>query len=134
MILSNQLIISDDQAITNTASSDNVLDFGVTGTPAGATVALSEDLGIGNEIDLFVGVTETFNRLTTLTVAIETGDTEALGTTLVEQTVALSKLKAGYRFSIDGIPRGSVSRYLGISYTVTGSWATTGKITAGVKA
>ena len=134
MILSNQLIMSDDQAITATVLSTNVIDFGDNGTPAGATVPLSSDLGIGNEIDLFIGVTETFNNLTSLTVALETGGSDVLGVKLVEQTATLAQLKAGYRFNIDGVARGSIGRYLGLSFTVTGAAPTTGKITAGVKA
>ena len=95
MIFSVQQLFSDAQAITATAVSSNVIDTGVRGTPYGAAAALVGDLGPGHKIPVLVQVTEDFNNLTSLKIAIETGSTASLGTEVVSQTIALADLVAG---------------------------------------
>ncbi len=132
MILSQQQIFSDAQAITATAVSTNVIDLGVRGTPFGGAAALTGDKGKGNEIPLLVQVVEGFNNLTSLKVSVETGATTALGTELLSQTVLLADLVSGWQFNECDVPKGAVGRYLGLRYTVVGTAPTTGTITAGI--
>ena len=64
MILSAQQLFSDDQAITATAVSTNVIDLGVAGTPYGAVAALNQDVGKGAGVPVLIQVTEDFDNLT----------------------------------------------------------------------
>jgi hypothetical protein len=132
MILSAQQLFSDDQAITATADSTNVIDLGVPGTPYGGVAALTQDVGKGAKIPILIQVTEAFNTLTSLTISISTGATTALGTSVISKVVPLADLVVGYQFPIEVLPNEITERYLGIEYTVTGTAPTTGKITAGV--
>lgn len=133
MIFSAQQLFSDDQAVTATARSTNVIDLGVPGTPYGAAAALNQDVGKGAEVPLLVQVTENFNNATSVAIAVETGATDTLGTVILSQTIALADLKAGKQMSLQVLPRDIKERYLGIRYTVNGATApTTGKFTAGI--
>ena len=132
MILSAQQLFSDDQAITVSADSTNVIDLGAPGTPYGAAAALNRDIGKGAKIPLLVQVTSNFNTLTSLTINLSTGAATTLGTTIASQTIALAGLVAGKQFNLDYLPNGIVERYLGIEYVVTGTAATLGTITAGI--
>lgn len=132
MILSAQQIFSDQQAITGSADSTNVIDTGVRGTPYGAVAPLNGDIGKGNKICLLVQVTEQFNNLTSLEIKISTGTTTALGTTIASEVVLIADLVEGKQLNIDVLPNGITERYLGIEYVVTGTSPTLGKITAGI--
>ncbi len=132
MIFSAQLIFSDDQAIIATAISTNVIDLGVAGTPFDAVAALNQDVGKGNKIPILIQVTESFNTLTSLTIAIETGATTSLGTVVISKSVLLADLVAGYQFPVDVLPNEIDERYLGVRYTVVGTDPTEGIITAGI--
>ena len=132
MIFSLQQLFSDDQAITASADSTNVIDLGAPGTPYGAAAALNQDVGKGAKIPILVQVTEAFNNLTSLEVIISTGATTALGTSVISQTILLADLVVGKQISIDVLPNDITERYLGIEYVVTGTAPTTGKVTAGI--
>lgn len=132
MILSSQLIFSDDQAITVTAISTNVIDLGVAGTPYGGKAALHQDIGKGTKIPILIQVTETFATLTSLTIAIETGAAATLATVVISKSILAAALVQGYQFVINVLPNEIDKRYLGIRYTVVGSDASAGKITAGI--
>jgi len=134
MIYDNSLLLSDAQAITATAASTNVIDLGATGTPFGGS-AMTRDIGIGEEcVYLSVRVTETFNNLTSLTVAVQTSPDNSTWTTIQSgATVALASLVAGFQFDTPyEFPEGTKARYVRLNYTVAGTAPTTGKITAGV--
>jgi len=122
MIIDSTNLFSDQQAITGTAVSTNVIDLGV-----------ARQIGAGTAIPLLVQVNEDFGDLTSLTVAIQTDSGESFGAAknLTEQTIALADLVAGKQFDFKVIPTG-IDRYIRINYTVTGTDPTTGKITAGV--
>lgn len=126
MIFDNTNIFSDDQAITATAASTNVIDLG----------ASRGDIGKGIPIPILVQVTTAFATLTSLTVAIQTDSVENFASpkTLTEQTIALASLTAGAKFGFNILPLGTDERYLRVYYTVTGSNATAGNITAGIVA
>lgn len=132
MIFSAQQLFSDDQAITASADSTNVIDLGVRATPFGAVAALTGDIGKGTMIPLLAQVTEAFNTLTTLEIKVSTGATTALGTTILSQTIALADLLVGKQLSFCVLPKDITERYLGIEYVVVGTAPTVGKITAGI--
>jgi len=132
MIFSAQQLFSDDQAITASADSTNVIDLGVAGTPFDAAAALHQDIGKGAKIPILVQVTEAFDNLTSLEIKISTGATTALGTTILSQTILLADLVVGKQTSFDVLPNDITERYLGIEYVVTGTAPTVGKVTAGI--
>lgn len=134
MILDATTLLSDDQAITATARSTNVIDLGAPGTPYGAAAAINQDIGKGTKIPLLVQVTQTFATLTSLAITVETSANADLSssTVLSSTTVAAAALVAGYQLPIDVVPNRVTGRYFGVRYTVSGSDATAGKITAGI--
>jgi len=132
MILSAQQIFSDEQAITASADSTNVIDLGVAGTPYGAAAALNNGKGKGNKVPILIQVTEGFDNLTSLEIKISTGATTALGTTVISKVVLLADLLVGYQFPVEVLPNEINERYLGIEYVVVGTAPTTGRITAGI--
>lgn len=125
MILDLQTMFSDDQAITATAISENVIDLGAAG----------RDIGNGVPIPLLVQVTEVFNTLTSLTITVETSAAAALTSSnvLFTEVIPLADLVVGGKALIETMikDRGDMLRYLGVRYTVTGTDPTTGQITAG---
>jgi hypothetical protein len=135
MIFSAQQLFSDDQAVTVTANSTNVIDLGAPSTPYGAAAALNQDIGKGAKISLLVQVTEAFTTsagMTALTIALETGATTALNTIITSQTIPIADLIAGKQINLDFLPNGIVERYLGLSYTPVTGDADGGAITAGI--
>lgn len=135
MIFSLQQLFSDDQAITATANSTNVIDLGAPGTPYGAAAALNQDIGKGAKIPLLAQVTEDFTTsagATALIIQLETGSTTALNTAIAAQTILIADLIAGKQINLDYLPNGIIEQYLGFSYTpVTGDFDG-GAITAGI--
>ncbi|WP_461521164.1 Bbp16 family capsid cement protein [Porticoccus sp.] len=131
MILSAEQLFSDDQAVTATARSTNVIDIGVPGTPFGGN-QLNGDIGKGAGIPILIQVTEAFNNATSVDIAIETGATDSLGTVVINKTVLLADLVQGYQFPVQVLPNEIDEQFLGVRYTVTGTAPTTGKITAGI--
>jgi hypothetical protein len=132
MIFSAQQLFSDDQVITASVDSTNVIDLGVAGTPFGAAAALNRDIGKGAKIPFLAQVTEAFDNLTTLEIKISTGATTALGTTIISETIALADLVVGKQMVLEVLPNEITERYLGIEYVVVGTAPTVGKITAGI--
>lgn len=135
MIFSKNQLFSDDQAITATALSTNVIDLGAKGTPHGAAAALNGDVGIGNPIPIDIRVTEDFATLTSLTVTVEVSANSDMSSSTVlfsSGAIAAAALVEGYRVKCTVVPEGANKRYLGIRYTVGGSNATAGKIHAGI--
>lgn len=135
MILSSQLIFSDDQAITVTADSTNVVDLGVPGTPYGGKAALHQDVGKGTKVPILAQVTESFTSASSgvMTISVSIGATTALGTKIVSVgPIAKADLVAGYQIPIDVLPNQLTERYLGMEYVVGTDPMTAGKITAGI--
>lgn len=129
MIFDNTLLFSDNQAVTATAPSTNVVDLGA--APNG------RDIGPGTPIPLAVIVTEDFAGLTSLTISIQVDDNAAFSSPkTVYTTVAypLTDLVVGKRFLLpEYVPTGTNERYMRLNYTVAGT-GTAGTITAGVVA
>jgi hypothetical protein len=136
MIMDRTLLFSDKQAITATAASTNIVDLGATGTVYGAASPVARDIGPGTDIPLFVGVVESFNNLTSLSVAIQTDDNVGFSTPTTIWTgpaYVLADLAAGKKYLLpDRLPIGVNERYVRLNYTVVGTAPTTGRITAGV--
>lgn len=133
MILSAQQLFSDDQAITATAVSTNVIDLGIPGTPFGGN-QLKQDIGKGTPIPLLIQVTEDFNTLTSVTVTAEVSAAAAMTSprVLLSETILLADLKAGKQTHVQVVPKDADLRYMAIRYTVTGTAPTTGKFTSGI--
>lgn len=136
MIMDRTGLFSERQAITATAASTNLVDLGATGTPYGATSPIVRDVGKGNQVPLFCGVTETFNNLTSLAISIETDDNAAFASAVTVWTspaYTLAQLATGAKYLLpDYLPVGVNERYMRLKYTVVGTAPTTGRITAGV--
>jgi len=134
MILSAQQLFSDDQAITATAISENVIDQGAPSTSYGAVAALNDDVGKGCPIPVLIQVTADFNTLTSLTVTLETSAAAGLTSPVVlaTESIALADLVAGKQTFLQFVPNGDTLRYLGVRYTVVGTDPTLGNITAGI--
>ena len=137
MIISMQDLFSDDQVITGNAASTNYLDMLAMGTPPATGVlnpqTIYKDLGRGRPIPLLVQVTENFATCTSVSVAVQMDDNTSFSsptTVMTSNAVAVASLLAGYRWTPMFIPEGVNERYVRLYYTVAGSNATTGKITA----
>lgn len=123
MFLDQHSLLSQQQTITGDAVSTNVLDFNSNG-----------DAGKGTPVKMLIQVAEDFDNLTSLNVKVESDDNESFSSpATLAQTgeVTLSELKQGYVFNIHTLPRGT-QRYVRLSYDVTGTAPTTGKVTAGL--
>lgn len=123
MILDKQMILSDGQAVTATAVSENSIDFG----------AASLDPGQGNPIYLEVWLDTAFDTSAdTLTITLQEGATVgALADTLtiMEATATSSLLAANVGLLVKlSLPEGTL-RHIGLNYTVS-SGLTSGKLNA----
>lgn len=136
MIMDRTGLFSEKQAITATAASTNLIDLGQPGTVYGAGSPLIRDIGPGTDIPLFVGVVQSFNNLTSLTISIQTDDNSGFSTPTTVWTspaYTLAQLATGAKYLLpDSIPVGVNERYLRLYYTVAGTAPTLGQITAGV--
>lgn len=134
MIFSNELMFSDDQAITTTAASTNVIDLGAAQALLGNSTAQAQDIGRGVPIPISIQVTESFAGGTNLQVQVQTDSTAAFSsatTVLESETVATASLVAGYQFHIIHLPPGLSEQFVRLNYTVSGTH-TAGKVTAGI--
>lgn len=122
MLLDTQNLFSDNQAITTgTIYSTNVIRFGE---------------GDVSNVPIIIQVVDAFEKLTSLTVKIQTSATPDFteSADLVESKLLLADLVEGARFPISYLPTGNKG-YMRIAYVAAGEAAeTNGKITAGVVA
>jgi len=135
MILDNTLLFSDAQAITASAASTNQIDLGAGTIIFGETAVIPRDIGRGLKIPLLVQVVETFNTLTSLTIAFQTDDNSGFSSAITRwssQAILLANLVAGNTWNVDVVLPGANERYLRLNYTVAGTNPTLGKITAGI--
>ena len=127
MLYDKENLFSENQAITADAASTNVINI---------AAGKLKEVAFGTPIPLRIQVTEAFATLTSLNIKVQTA-TDAAFTTPVTlaQTgeIAAADLVAGYVAPINFIPKGNLG-YMRLYYDVTGSNATTGKITAGIVA
>lgn len=132
MILSNENLFSDGQAVTAAAAATNVIDLGERGTPYGAKTALPGDIGKGNPVQFLVQLSDDFDG-DDLQVEVLTGTASGAVTTVAATLKAtLAKIKeAGFRFPVIYLPNGISDRYLTLKYTPGGT-PTKGTVTAGI--
>lgn len=135
MLLDENTLFSDDQAITASAASTNYMDLQAGSTPPAAPAALVQKIGGGNDIPLLIQVTEAFATLTSLTVTIQVDDNTSFSsatTVASSHAVPAASLVAGYQFPLVTLPNTVNERYVRLYYTVGGSNATAGTITASI--
>ena len=126
MILDKQNLMSDDQALTASVASTNVIDLG---DDTSKVKALNEK----GDLEVFAQVTTAFSGGTSVKATLQSDDDEAFGspTTLIETAaIAVADLVAGYGFRFKGLPEIN-ERYLRMYFTVVGT-PTAGKVTAGL--
>lgn len=134
MLFDKQSMFSDQQAITASAASTNIIDLGAPETPKHAAAAITQDIGKGRPIPLWVQVTEDFDALTSLQITLQMDTVEAFSsptTVITTPAILLASLVAGYKTRIDWVPEGVVERFIRLNYAVNGTNPTVGKITAG---
>lgn len=121
MILDEQGLFSNKQAVTESCVSENVLDMG------------KREVSFGTPVGLFIQIAETFNNLTSLSIKVQTSMEEDFSSSvdLVEQKMLLEELTKGAVFSIKFLPKGNLG-FLRLVYTVDGTNPTQGAIIAGV--
>lgn len=120
MILDNNLILSDGQAVTATAASTNVIDTGPN----------SADWGKGQEMVVTAQVDTDFATCDSLKVTLQdSADNSSFATLLDGIVVAVASLVAGKKLLQVTIPP-THRRYLRLNYTIAGSNATAGKVNA----
>lgn len=128
-------MFSDAQAVTATAASTNYLNLGSPNTPPNAPAALKRDIGGGNNQPVQIEVVEAFATLTSLTVSIEVDDNPSFSspkTVATTGAIAVANLTLGAILPISMVPLGANEQYMRVKYTVAGSSATAGKVTAGL--
>lgn len=123
MIMDGTTVFSDQQAITASAVSTNVLYIG------------KREISFGNELNMSVRVGATFATCTSLQVVVQTSVDEAFTTPVAlatSQVVPVASLVKGFVFpDLRVVPKGNLG-YLRLSYVVAGSNATAGTINAAI--
>lgn len=124
MITDALLLLSVAQAVTASAVSTNTVDLGV-----------ARDIGAGEPLYVSFHVTTNFATLTSLTPnLIISANADLSSATVIASgpAIPVASLVAGYKtyMRIPPIADSIGKRYFGASYTVTGSNATAGAISA----
>lgn len=113
-----------DQAVTASAASTDYIDL-----------KAAREMGAGEPIHVFVRVTEDFATLTSLTVGIQTDDNTSFSSAATKASsgaIAAAALLAGTYIPMPALPPGTNERYMRLYFTVAGTNASAGKITAGL--
>lgn len=143
MYVDTQLELSNSQAVTSTAISENVIDtltFGSAAATLGTytTVNTTQDLGQSNEplflvVQTAVQATDTSSDAT-LTITLESDDNVGLSSPTVHYSsgaIAFANFAtAGTRLVTVALPHGNYERYVGIRYTVANGPLTAGQFDA----
>lgn len=127
MIFDKENLFSEDQAVTTTAASTNVIDLGADDS----AVQTNNEKGM---IEILVQVTTAFAGGTSLQVTLQTDTDVAFGSAASLQAtaaIATASLTAGYQFAIIRLPRSAVERYIRLYYTVVGTMSA-GAVFAGL--
>lgn len=126
MIFDKQALFSEDQALTVSAASSNVIDLG---DDSARVQALNEK----GDLEVMIQVTTAFAGGTSLKATLQSDDDEAFGsptTVLDSAAVVTASLVQGYQFPFGELPRIS-ERYLRVAYTIVGTMSA-GKVFAGL--
>lgn len=120
MIVDNQLVLSDAQAITGDAVSTNVIDLG------------AARRGSGNPLDVLIFINETFTDLTSLTITVQSCAVEGFGSGVAEHqtfVIPVADLTVGKMYNLGQLVN-NLLQYVRLDYDVTGTDPTAGEITA----
>jgi hypothetical protein len=137
MIMDRQNTFSNDQAITATAISTNVIDLGPLGGLPSAN--LIRDIGAGEPLYLHILVTtalDSAGEAATTTVTLESDSTANLATSATVHwtsgSIAESVVGVAGYWIAKGVPlpSGAYERYLGVRYTIGTENMTSGNVTA----
>jgi hypothetical protein len=124
MILDKQMMFSEAQALTATAVSTNVVDFGATDSQVKA-------MHLKGVLEAHCQVVEAFTGGTSVAASIQLSTDEAFTspeTLLTTAAIPVASLILGYKFRFGKIPEVN-KRYMRMNYTVVGT-PTGGKVTA----
>lgn len=133
MILDTQNLFSDDQALTATAASTNLIDLGAGGTPAIGSSALGRQVGIGEPIEILVQLTVAAGGTSPTLIATLQQDTVAAFSSATSLAVSntLAGGAVGDRLSIHWLPHNVTERFIRLNYTLGGT-SPTYTVTAGI--
>lgn len=129
MIFDRSVAFSNNQAVQANGYSSNVVDLGALAALFGGTA----DAGKGTKIPIDARVTEGFNNLTSLTIAIENADDAAFSlpvTVFTSPAYGLARLTRGARLLPEAIPIGTRRRFLRLRFAIGGLLPSTGRISA----
>lgn len=133
MILDQQLLFADKQAVTAAAAATNIIDLGPLKGGAGTNPV--RDIGAGEPLWIFVavGAQDIAPAGASFGITLDTSDTEAMGTPIsLGPAIAVpAGAKAGGLY-VARLNPGDYHRYLRASWTVAGGPITQGALTAGI--
>lgn len=136
MIINKNLTLSENQAITADAISENVIRWNETGKATLEAGQIVRNIGSGTAVPMLIQVTENFATLTSLEITLETSDSADLSSSTVlasSGAIPVASLLAGYRPAFTRhVPDATMLDFLGLRFNVNGSNATAGKISAAV--
>lgn len=118
MIIDKQNLFSEDQALTTTVASTNVVDLG-------ADDSKIQDLNEKGLLEVLCQVTTALTGGTSVKATLQEDDAVGFGTatTVVETAaIAAASLVAGYKFKFGKLPKIS-KRYLRINFTIVGTFS-----------
>lgn len=121
MYLDKNLAFSEEQAVTSTAASTNVVDLGV-----------ARQIGIDGSLDIAITVTEAAAATGAATVVVtlqESSDNSTFTDVVSSAAIGKATLVAGYQFFMK-VPADLSKRYLRMNYTVATGPLTAGKFSA----
>lgn len=124
MILDEQAIFSDKQAVTVDAASTNIIKF-------------KGEVAFGTPIEIFGEIVEAFKstEVASIVVKLQTDDNAAFSSATDLVTETLSAITLGTKFKLKYLPKGNegyVRLYYDLTFKTGVSAATEGKITAGI--
>ena len=120
MILDHQNMYCDDQAITATAVSTNIIDHTV------------NEFGVGTPVEVVVQVTADFDA-GTVAATLQTASDEAFTTPIdlvSSAAIDYTVLSAGYQFALTTLPQ-HMLQFSRLNFTVTGT-PTAGTVSGGL--
>jgi len=119
MLIDDQITFCTAQQILATGFSEDVVDLGVPGQ------------GAGNDLNVLAFISQAYNNLTSLTIALQSSVDAAFTAPKAHQsiTVLLADLYMGKKIDLGVIP-GDALRYTRLAFTVAGTAPTTGRVDA----
>lgn len=122
MLLDNENVFSDAQAITGDAVSTNVIDM------------VKAGLAPGNDLNIVLNVEEDFDNLTSLDIEVQSCALEDFSsgvTTHQSINKLLAALTNGTQVDVGPLLNGTL-QYVRLNYNVNGTDPTAGKVTAAI--